>query len=281
MIHIHPFRIILLITILISFSYSTYSQFNGSKFWITISDGIVEWRLYFGEDSNATYGEDPQFYEIADLPIPPGPAGLLAYWKTIRFPSDWQTLTPSDIRRWSNNLQRDTFLLYFSNDTLPKGTIIFRWPDNCYLWEHCDSMFLIDPSNQIPIINMFSQDTLSISSAWLRGIDSLYIFQFGVHQYSCPLGVDEAKPSMFTLYQNYPNPFNPTTTIHYSIISKQYVSLKVYNIFGQVIATLITEVQSPGEKSVIWNGEHMASGVYFYKLQVGNYTEAKKMVLIR
>lgn len=88
-------------------------------------------------------------------------------------------------------------------------------------------------------------------------------------------------PSKYSLSQNYPNPFNPSTNIKYQITKNDNVSLKIFDILGQEIATLINEKQSPGTYSVDWNASDYTSGIYFYRLQAGNFTETKRMTLIK
>jgi hypothetical protein len=96
-------------------------------------------------------------------------------------------------------------------------------------------------------------------------------------------------PKEFVLYQNYPNPFNPTTTIKFEIPSviaseaKQslMVSLKVYDILGNEVATLVNEEKQPGVYEVEYNSENLSSGIYFYQLKAGEFTSIKKMVLLR
>jgi len=96
-------------------------------------------------------------------------------------------------------------------------------------------------------------------------------------------------PEVFQLYQNYPNPFNPATKIRYSIpsfeshdgASQQNVSLKVYDVLGEEIATLVNEFKSPGIYEVQWNAEELSSGVYFYRLTAGVFQSTKKFVLMR
>ncbi len=95
-------------------------------------------------------------------------------------------------------------------------------------------------------------------------------------------------PTKYTLYQNYPNPFNPSTSIRYLVggDGPAKVSLRIYNVAGQLVRTLIDEEKFPGEYEKIWNGkdennEDVASGVYFYKLNVSDYVETKKMVLLK
>jgi len=88
-------------------------------------------------------------------------------------------------------------------------------------------------------------------------------------------------PTEFTLEQNYPNPFNPTTTISYSITNPGFVSLKVYNVLGQVVATLVNQEQNTGSYKVDFNASKLASGVYMYSIQAGNNSLTKKMLLLK
>jgi len=85
----------------------------------------------------------------------------------------------------------------------------------------------------------------------------------------------------YLLSQNYPNPFNPSTKITYSLPQLSNVIIKVFNLVGNEIETLINEEKSSGTHYVIWDAEDLPSGVYFYKLQAGSYVETKKMLLLR
>ena len=88
-------------------------------------------------------------------------------------------------------------------------------------------------------------------------------------------------PINFTLEQNYPNPFNPTTKIKYSIPEQSLITLKVYDMLGNEIATLVNEEKSVGNYEVEFNAESLSSGIYFYKLQTGIFIQTKKMILIK
>jgi len=88
-------------------------------------------------------------------------------------------------------------------------------------------------------------------------------------------------PAKFSLNQNYPNPFNPSTNIKYSITKSGLVTLKIYNILGQEVATLVNRDQRPGNYAVDFNASNLASGVYMYRLASGNYSLTKKMVLLK
>jgi len=88
-------------------------------------------------------------------------------------------------------------------------------------------------------------------------------------------------PLTYALYQNYPNPFNPVTTIKYSIPNSERVVLKVYNILGQEVATLVDEEQRAGVYEFKFDASNLSSGVYFYRLQAGKFIDVKKMILVK
>ena len=88
-------------------------------------------------------------------------------------------------------------------------------------------------------------------------------------------------PSTFVLQQNYPNPFNSITVIRYSVPIKSKVKLTIINSIGEEIITLQSELKEAGNHEEIWNAEGLSSGIYFYKIQAGNFVETKKMVLIK
>ena len=89
------------------------------------------------------------------------------------------------------------------------------------------------------------------------------------------------KPKQFYLRQNYPNPFNPSTQIQYDIAKRSRVSIEVFNLMGQRVATLIDQVRSPGSYHATWNASAQASGVYYYRLKAGNTVMTRKMTLIK
>jgi hypothetical protein len=93
--------------------------------------------------------------------------------------------------------------------------------------------------------------------------------------------VADVVPTSFELSQNYPNPFNPTTTIRYMVPMAGKVSLKVYNLLGQVVETLVDQQQSAGSFVVVFNASRLSSGTYFYKLETDKYSVTKKMMLLK
>lgn len=88
-------------------------------------------------------------------------------------------------------------------------------------------------------------------------------------------------PEQFILYQNYPNPFNPSTDISFELPRKNHVTIEIYNITGQKVTTLLNKEMIPGVYTVSFNGSEYASGLYFYKLSVGEYESTRKMILLK
>jgi photosystem II stability/assembly factor-like uncharacterized protein len=88
-------------------------------------------------------------------------------------------------------------------------------------------------------------------------------------------------PDQYLLYQNYPNPFNPSTTIRYSVAKNGLVLLKIYDMLGREVKTLVNEEQAAGKYSVVFDGLRIASGVYFYTLCAGDFTSTKKFILLK
>jgi len=96
--------------------------------------------------------------------------------------------------------------------------------------------------------------------------------------------VDEKNPQppvSFDLKNCYPNPFNPTTLITYQLAKPSHVRIMVFDITGREVTTLVSEEKPAGSYSVSWNASNNSSGVYFYKLTAGNYSQVRKMVLVK
>lgn len=123
----------------------------------------------------------------------------------------------------------------------------------------------------------------TISAAVIAENDTVEIFQKAVLTYVIPVNVQNIQPESggYYLYQNYPQPFNPETNIKYRIPEAGFVSLKVYDVLGNEIATLVNEEKQAGTYSVHFIGSTLASGVYTYKIQAGTYTDVRKMLLVK
>jgi hypothetical protein len=135
-------------------------------------------------------------------------------------------------------------------------------------------------------------DTINVNNSHLAMFvyNSTNGVSLGTIQQSNSIGITEPvgigningnTPSAFVLNQNYPNPFNPVTSISYSLPKDEHVLLKVYNLLGEEIYTLVNSFEKAGEHSLNFDGYELASGVYIYKIIAGDFTDTKKMILIK
>ena len=124
------------------------------------------------------------------------------------------------------------------------------------------------------------------NSFYVCGGGSSY-YDFVTARFSLPSGSRPGgettgnEPGYFRLHQNYPNPFNPSTTIRFSVPFSGMTTLKVYDIAGREVESLVASNLEAGEHEVDFNASHLASGVYFYRLTSGSFTDVKKMMLVK
>jgi peptidoglycan/xylan/chitin deacetylase (PgdA/CDA1 family) len=104
----------------------------------------------------------------------------------------------------------------------------------------------------------------------------------GQFKYSDTVALEiNSVPRNYALAQNYPNPFNPSTKIRYEVSSMQFITLKVYNVLGKEIQTLVNEEKPIGSYELTWNAANLPSGVYYYRIQAGNFSATRKMILLK
>ncbi|MBN8572021.1 MAG: T9SS type A sorting domain-containing protein [Ignavibacteria bacterium] len=111
----------------------------------------------------------------------------------------------------------------------------------------------------------------------LKQIDFNGNYEYHTLQNEVEIGV----PKKFNLSQNYPNPFNPTTRINYELPITNYVSIKIYDINGKVVVNLVNENKQAGYYTLEFNGANLSSGMYFYRIEAGEFSAVKKMVLVK
>jgi hypothetical protein len=159
---------------------------------------------------------------------------------------------------------------YDSNNNLI-GSIFYVW--NGKEWIELMKLILFYDKNDNVIKELQRR---WIDSVWVN--DSKWIYE-----YIPVTGMNnmDGEIDSYDLSQNYPNPFNPSTTIQFAVTSRQLVALKVYDILGNEIATLVNEVKTAGTYEVEWDASGLPSGVYFYQLKSKGYVETKKMLLIK
>lgn len=141
------------------------------------------------------------------------------------------------------------------------------------------------PSN---FLNVFNGQP--VNGSWVLGIDDLASGDSGVLKAWCLQltyqtlvgGIQTIEiPNYFSLAQNYPNPFNPSTAIKFSVPQAEVVSLKVYDVLGKEVAVLVNELKQPGFHTVDFDASNLASGIYFYRIDAGEFTSVKRMILIK
>jgi len=162
-------------------------------------------------------------------------------------------------------------MLFAMAFSLGLGTGIYRSTDQGGSWELINSG-----------LTNLSFTTLSLDSSGYLYVSTL---GSGVFRSSGPItSVDDfgnTHPQDYVLEQNYPNPFNPTTQIRFQITGYEFVSIRIYDILGRHIATLMNEKKEAGFHDVTWDATGQPSGVYFYRLQAGDFVETRKLVLLR
>ncbi len=197
----------------------------------------------------------------------------------IRIGTTWGgTILPVELKSFSATTQNNGILLSWSTATEinNSGFNIERKQENSS-W------------NKISFVNGNGTSTSEKKYSYFDGNLTAGKYQYrlkqidfdGTFEYSNIVEVEIGVPSKFELSQNYPNPFNPSTKISYSVPKSGYVSLKVYNALGQEVASLVNGIKEAGIHSIEFNAVNLNSGIYFYKLEAGNISQVKKMMLIK
>ena len=224
------------------------------------------------------------------------PAFKIDYW--IKRISDDEIVLP---RRMAHILNH-TYPFYDGGHFEPFATVMYKrdqilTPSS---WMETERNFhhVITNSDGDSIINLSEKNLALVTTDFYDSVYRIFVEAFDqsgnssidsmdVYFNNNISSVDDKNiPVEFSLSQNYPNPFNPSTTIKYAISTKQLVQLKVYDILGNVIATLVNEEKPAGTyeakfDSNFGNIRNLASGIYFYRLQAGSFTETKKMVMLK
>jgi len=151
------------------------------------------------------------------------------------------------------------------------------------------------PASTVPVVQYVTCDVPDYSTTQLANIPAPVSGSFSVDMQAMSIktfvisfnrqtGIaDEptAQPMLYSLSQNYPNPFNPSTTITYTIRRAENVLLRVFDVLGQEVASLVHERREAGQYQTTWFATNVPSGIYFYRLQAGEYVETKKMILLK
>jgi hypothetical protein len=194
-------------------------------------------------------------------------------------PTDFTDINLSGFKNELTNINGSVFCGFLENDEWPTNIGINNYTAQNYSFvKGLSSDGQWYSLNQLSVSGTSGNVSLKGWNVMIRA-DFLYDLQSGVKE------ITEERPG-YSLSQNYPNPFNPETRIEYTIIKQNFVKLAVYDLLGRKIRDLVTENQNPGKYMVTWNGESnsgqkVSSGVYIYKLESGDYTQIKKLNLIK
>ena len=185
---------------------------------------------------------------------------------------------------WSANTEPDRYQYIVEKDAGELGWIPLTQTSNLYYEDPNESYCTAVPPAQCPaghwvyyrlkavdLQSHISDPSSSVGTYVQGGIP----YKIGGEE------VNESKPTDYSLSQNFPNPFNPTTTINYAIKTAGLVNLKVYDMLGTEVASLVNESQEAGSYSVDFNASGLPSGIYFYTLTSGSYMDTKKLILLK
>jgi photosystem II stability/assembly factor-like uncharacterized protein len=238
----------------------TWKTTNGGEYWVPIDTAFTPpdelWDIYFVDSANViAVGGDPELFGVgllrsSDAGVTWGyeEIGLIGMARALSFRTNYECWSP-----------------------VPIPESIIESKDTAQTWTFYDA-----PENT-SIYDIVFTDSLTGYGVGEQGAIIKYKYP------TIPSVTEEQTLEIkgFSLYQNFPNPFNPLTTINYTLSENSFVSLIVYDVLGNQIENLISKYQSAGNYKVNWDGQHFPSGIYYYQLKAGKYTDSKKMILLR
>ncbi len=239
---------------------------NSQGFVLKTTDGGVSWIEQYkeaGTINSVSFANDLIGWAV-------GSDGVIIYTSNGGIPVELTSFTAA-----ANN-KKVTLCWSTATETNNKGFEIERSNDK-HIWE---KIGFVNGHGTVTEPKNYSFEDLTI-------ISDVYYYRLkqvdfnGDFTYSKTIEVTIGLPKEYSLSQNYPNPFNPVTTINYQIPKDGFVSLKVYDILGKEIATLVNSDKAQGKYTVEFDGSRFASGMYIYKLQSGDFVETRKMMLLK
>jgi hypothetical protein len=235
---------------MITMNSRTQDMFDDDESYLYLTEGIWHNKLPNFADSQNLLSEMVDTLKNYSIAIMPLTAGLSL--------SDWRLIS-----------------------TEPEDFIKSDWPIPIDL-SYDDADLLTAGFGGFPLgdLNWFP----TLKTAWLAQRDAEYAYIQNILEKGNALRITKNHdnvPGVFKLDQNYPNPFNPSTTIEFSLPKYEFVELKIYNILGKEVSTLVSKKLNQGNHTYTFDGKNLASGIYYYQLVAGDYREVKKMILLR
>ncbi|HLP15340.1 MAG TPA: T9SS type A sorting domain-containing protein [Bacteroidota bacterium] len=169
---------------------------------------------------------------------------------------------------------KNIHILANSGSTLFAGTWgggVYRLPDNGKVWSEVNQGL---SNKNISSLAILGKDLYAVTmdGMWRRPLGELT---------AVVKNISDPVPTRFSLEQNYPNPFNPSTTFTFSLPAASFVSLNIYDALGRKVSNVIAEELCAGKFSCQWNAANLSSGMYFYRLEAGAFSETKKLLLAK
>jgi hypothetical protein len=293
---------------------SSYLQTHSLPWYVT--PGVVSIRDVADRAIQAFTGQPLLKYDSLQYePVGSRPNGVGAY-NTIPIPvpspvisvfSVMDTVRGRVVNRMSWGPQVEPFSVPRLRAPFTRYSVM-RAPEPLGPWRQLDTVGRLDPRYFRDSVYVFEDDSVLGGQIYCYSVLSIDALggksgMTNMTMHVTPTDVGEASagdnPYRFALKQNYPNPFNPVTTFQFSIVNRQLTILKVYDVLGREVATLVNEVKEPGTHTVQWDASGVASGVYYYRLsvapmpprdlvptdgrdgQAGKFSETRKMILLR
>jgi hypothetical protein len=223
--------------------------------------------MYFGVRTDAIEGFDGR-YDQPKPPLPPGGRYIESYFSH----PDWAPVLGN---KFNGDIKPDGALIWsFIVAPSENSTVTLNWDANQIKTSVPDSIRLL-------LTDVISGAVTDMKKTYSYSFTTADPRQFTINGNVLGVKDNMGIPEQFSLAQNYPNPFNPATIISYQLPVSAYVTLKVFNPLGQEITTLIDEHQEPGIKTVKFEMSGLPSGIYFYRIAAGTFTDVKKMVLMK
>lgn len=233
----------------------------GGGTWVADTTGIPQSVSYFG---NMAAGKNGDMYGVVGYYGPGVMRRSAGTWSNFALP-------PSVASQYVTGISVDrsgaVFVAFVDNNNVPLG--VYFTTDGGTSWTHAglDSVY-------VTALVSYGDSTYALSS----NAGAFFIGKSG--PFTNVLQTTGA-PRSFALFQNYPNPFNPSTVISYQLPVNSQVTLRIYDLLGREVQTLVNEKEPAGRYSVAFTASNLSSGIYFYTIRAGNYSAVKKMLLIK